>query len=313
MTSRIVVTGGCGFVGGPVVRRLVACGNEVTVYDDLSRGAETSLGPLRAHVPVIQGDIRDEALLRRTLGDANAEVVVHLAAMHFIPDCNSDPGACLSTNVSGTQQVLESLITCPTIQGFVFASTAAVYAPSLAPHRETSRLAPTDVYGGSKLAAEQLITAFSDRTGMPTGTARLFNVFGPGETNPHLIPTIIAQAHEGRVLSLGDLSTARDYVFTEDVAAAFDALVGAALGGRSETCNIGTGRQWTGTQVVGTVARELDLELEVKTDVSRTRLSDRPMLCADVTRARGQLGWAPTTTFEEGIRAAIEDPLRLTV
>jgi UDP-glucose 4-epimerase len=313
MTSRIVVTGGCGFVGVPVVRRLVACGNDVTVYDDLSRGSESSLGPLRADVRVIQGDIRDGSLLRRTLIDANAEVVVHLAAMHFIPDCNRDPEACLSINVSGTQQVLESLITCPTAEGFVFASTAAVYAPSLAPHHETSRLAPTDVYGSSKLAAEQLVTGFSERTGMPTGTARLFNVFGPGETNPHLIPTIIGQAREGRMLSLGDLSTARDYVFTEDVAAAFDALVNAARGGRNETCNIGTGRRWIGTEVVDTIARALDLELEVKMDISRTRLSDRPMLCADVSRARGQLGWAPTTTFEEGIRAAIEDPLRLTV
>lgn len=313
MTTRVVVTGGCGFVGVPVVRQLVTSGHEVTVYDDLSRGEQSSLGPLRAEVPVIAGDIRNGDLLQRTLNGARAEVVIHLAAMHFIPDCNRDPEACLSTNVFGTQRVLESLSACPTIQAFVFASTAAVYAPSLTPHSETSRLAPTDVYGSSKLAAEQLVTAFSERSRMPTGTARLFNVFGPGETNPHLIPTIISQAREGRMLSLGDLSTARDYVFTEDVARAFHDLMEAALRGQTEKCNIGTGRQWTGTEVVGAVAQELAVDLEVKMDVSRTRLSDRPMLCADATRARARLGWGPITKFEEGIRAAIKDPLRLTV
>jgi UDP-glucose 4-epimerase len=310
MTTRILVTGGCGFVGAPVVRHLVTRGDRVIVYDDLSRGGIDALDPVRADVRVLEGDVRDSATLQQALVHERIEVIVHLAAMHFIPSCNVDPEQCLSTNVLGTQAALDSVTACPTIRGFVLASTAAVYEPSPAPHRESGRLSPTDVYGNSKLAAEQLVSSFQRRTGMPTGTARLFNVYGPGETNPHLVPTIITQARRGSVLALGDLSTGRDYVFTEDVATAFGAFVEAVSEGRSELCNIGTGRRRTGDEVVGAIAAELGLDVKVERSASRMRSSDRPVLCADITRARERLGWVPTTTFAEGLRAAIDFPAR---
>ena len=128
------------------------------------------------------------------------------------------------------------------------ASTAAVYAPSEQPHDETSAIGPTDIYGLTKLWTEQLAELFHRKTGKPVGVARLFNVFGPGETNPHLIPTIVLQLQRGSELRLGNLRTKRDYVYVEDVARGLISLARDRLAGKSVTCNLGTGHQYDGAR-----------------------------------------------------------------
>ena len=310
MSLNVVVTGGCGFVGIPVIRQLAQEGYRVVAYDNLSRGSVEALGSLVSDVQVIIGDVRDGETFSKALVQQKADFVVHLAALHFIPDCNDDPQLCLSTNVLGTQTVLDAVAGCPSLCGLVLASTAAVYEPSPLPHHEDSRLAPSDVYGHSKLAAEQLADAFSARTNIPTAIARLFNVYGPGETNPHLIPTIISQARRGATLFLGDLSTSRDYVFTEDVATGIGRLLGAVAGGRSFICNLGTGKAHSGTEVVSAISRVMEMKLEIQLDSSRLRSSERPVLCADITSAARLLDWKPTTPFEIGLRGAAAGPFR---
>ncbi len=190
----------------------------------------------------------------------------------------------------------------------MYASTVAVYQPSVEPHRESARLAPTDVYGSSKLAGEQLVRWLGRRTGMPTGIARLSNVYGPDETNPHLIPVVISQAERGQVLALGNLSTRRDYVFTDDVARALAAFADMTLQGNSAVCNVGTGIARTGEEVVSTIGQALSRHLTIEVDPSRVRRSDRPVLCVDTANAADILGWRATTEFEDGIRQAISSP-----
>ncbi len=118
----------------------------------------------------------------------------------------------------------------------MLASTGAVYEPSTAAHHETSPLAPDDVYGHSKLWSEQAVRLWERRTGVACGVARLFNVVGPGETNPHLVPEIVAQAASGDELRLGNLDSRRDYVYVDDVASGLHALAGHAA-----TVNLGSG------------------------------------------------------------------------
>src|SRR5579875_893375 len=103
---RCLVTGGCGFVGSALVRRLLAESCEVVVVDDLSRGSAANLGPNRDQVQVVQADVTDG--LGPVLAAAAPEVVFHLAAMHFIPDCDADPVRCLQVNVEGTRAVLNA-------------------------------------------------------------------------------------------------------------------------------------------------------------------------------------------------------------
>lgn len=311
MPSKILVTGGCGFVGAPLVRLLADRGDEVLVYDDLSRGTTERLrGYLDDGVRLVVADVRDVVRLGEVLSEQRPELVVHLAAMHFIPDCDARPDSCLSTNVVGTQTVMDAIAASNPMPVLLYASSAAVYSPDPHPHRESeSRLAPTDVYGCSKLAGEQLVDAFAQRTGTACSMARLFNVYGPDETNPHLIPTVIRQAQVDDGLRLGNLTTRRDYVFTDDVARALALLGNATLDGLRAVCNVGTGEAHTGDEVVALVGKLLGKELTVLSDPERTRPSDRPVLCADVSRARELLGWAPEVAFEEGLKRTVERPV----
>jgi UDP-glucose 4-epimerase len=307
LKSRIVVTGGCGFVGACMSRDLVRQGHDVTVIDDLSVGSQENLGPEAAHIDLCVVDIRDRAAIARCLKRKRPDAVVHLAAVHFIPACESDPQGTLETNVGGTLGLLHACRHISSIGAVVLASTAAVYRPSSTPHREGDPLGPTDIYGATKLRMEQLGAQFHRETGMPLAVARLFNVFGPGETNPHLIPTIVEQAQHGDILHVGNLSTSRDYVHVEDVARALRTLLddGPRQGGI--TCNIGSEVAVDGQTLVRTIGRLLGRELSVRADPTRFRMSDRPHLCSDCSRARTVIRWSASTSLEEGLRSLLRE------
>ena len=306
----VLVTGGCGYVGSHVSLGLARAGHRVTVVDNLSLGSPENIRDgLPQPLPVAQVDVRDAEGLATVMERAEPEVVIHLAALHFIPACNRDPQQAIRVNVDGTQGVLKAAADAPSVVGVVVASTAAVYAPSDKAHSESSAIGPTDIYGLTKLWSEQLAELFGRSTGKAVGVARLFNVFGPGETNPHLIPTIVRQLQEGPELRLGNLSTKRDYIYVEDVARGLIALAHAVRGGQSLTCNLGTGRQYDGQEIIQTVARLMQRDVRLTTDAGRVRASDRPSLLSDPSRASEKLGWRAETTLEQGLERTLERPL----
>lgn len=305
---RCLVTGGCGFVGAALVRRLLAEGCEVVVVDDFSRGSRENLGPDLARVRVIEQDVT--AGLGGVFGSFQPQAVFHLAARHFIPDCDADPARCLRVNVGGTRSVLDAAAALREPASVVLASSAAVYAPADGPHREQEdSVGPIDVYGYSKLWAEELAAGFAARTGTGVAIVRLFNVFGPGETNAHLIPSLISQMKAGTPVRLGNLSSRRDYVFVDDVADALLRLARHGADGRSATVNVGSGRAYTGREVVETLAALAAADVAPVTDPGRLRPVDRPVLLADPTLAQKLVDWAPRTSLAEGLRAAWARPV----
>lgn len=305
---RCLVTGGCGFVGSALVRRLLAESYEVVVVDDMSRGSRENLGPDQDRVTVIQEDVTNG--LGHVFSAFRPQAVFHLAALHFIPDCDADPARCLRVNVDGTRSVLKAAAGLRDQVSLVLASSAAVYAPSDGPHQEQEdSLGPADVYGYSKQWTEDLATGFAARTGTAVGIARLFNVFGPGETNAHFIPSLICQMQAGKAVRLGNLSSKRDYVFVDDVADALLRLARYCDDGVSATVNVGTGRAYAGTEVVETLAGFGPDGVAPTTDPSRIRPVDRPTLLADPTLAQKLLDWTPRTGLVDGLRAAWERPV----
>jgi UDP-glucose 4-epimerase len=307
---RCLVTGGCGFVGSALVRRLLAESCEVVVVDDLSRGSAANLGPAQGRVTVVQQDVRGG--LGPVFASVRPQVVFHLAALHFIPDCDADPARCLQVNVDGTRAVIEATAALGHQASLVLASSAAVYAPVDGPLREQADpLGPLDVYGQSKRWAEELAADFAARTGMAAGIARLFNVFGPGETNAHLIPSLICQLKAGESVRLGNLSSRRDYVFVDDVADALLRLAWHARAGHSATVNVGSGRAYAGHEVVAAIAGLTPAlaGLAPAIDPGRLRPVDRPTLLADTTLAQKLLDWAPRTSLIDGLRAAWDAPV----
>ncbi|MDQ2811088.1 MAG: NAD-dependent epimerase/dehydratase family protein [Actinomycetota bacterium] len=307
---RCLVTGGCGFVGSALIRRLLAESCDVVVVDDLSRGSPQNLGPDRDQVTVVQEDVRNG--LGRILEFFQPQVIFHLAALHFIPDCDADPARCLQVNVDGTRAVLDATATLGLRASLVLASSAAVYAPADGPLREQEdSIGPVDVYGHSKRWAEELAAGFAARTGTAVGIARLFNVFGPGETNAHFIPSLICQLKAGELVRLGNLFSRRDYVFVDDVADALLRLARYTRDGRSATLNIGSGRAYTGHEVVKALAAFSSVLAggAPVIDPSRIRRVDRPMLLADPARAQKLLGWTPRTSLLDGLQAAWDCPV----
>jgi len=302
----VLVTGGCGFVGSRLVARLVDAGETVLALDDLSLGRPESLP---ASVELVVADVRDTDAVAELVAVHRPRAVLHLAAIHFVPACNSDPPAALSVNVVGTQSLLTALERAHLPDALVLASTGAVYEPSPHPHREDSPLAPDDVYGLSKLRAEQAARLMHRRTGAPVAVARLFNVVGPGETNPHLVPEIVTQARRGGELRLGNLDTRRDYVYVDDVAQGLHKLAEAVPHEGLATLNLGAGRAVDGHELIELIGELVGRRLTVTGDPERTRHSDRPVLESDPSAARELLGWEATTSLRAALAAAVERPL----
>jgi len=305
----MLVVGGAGFVGHHLVPRLLADDHDVVVIDNLSRGSLERFGPHLgdARLGLVRGDVTDAVLVREIVAEVRPAVVFHLAAIHFIPYCDAHPSETLLVNVVGTQLVLDALALVPDAR-LVFASTADVYAPSAAPHREDDPITTGGVYGASKRSCEDLLAIARRRDpARRLLAARLFNVFGPGETNPHVLPDILAQVREGGALRLGNLDARRDYVHARDVA---DALVRLGTYDGGETVfNVGTGVGTSVRELVAALGKVLDRSLRIEQDPAKLRPVERMHLVADATRARRELGWTPRLGLHDGLRDLVTHEL----
>ena len=293
----VLVTGAAGFIGSALCARIRSTGHRVVAYDNLSRGRRELLPQGTA---LVEADIRDVRRLQETVAAFSPDCVVHLAALHFIPDCIARPEETLDVNVAGTRRVLDA---CrgSSVRSFVFASSGAVYAPSDDPCVEDDTpIGPLEVYGESKVAAETLVAAFHAETGIPTRILRLFNAIGRNETNPHVVPHILESLQASDVIRLGDVTPRRDYIDTRDVAAAILAAAEGATG--SGVWNVGTGIAWSVKDVVDLLGRILGRAIRIVQEPSRMRPSERMLLAADIGRIRGAAGWAPRLSLEESLK-----------
>jgi UDP-glucose 4-epimerase len=292
----VLVTGGAGFIGSAVCERFRSIGHPVVAYDNLERGRREYLP---RDVRVIDGDIRDAARLKEAISTTRPDCVVHLAAMHFIPDCIARPRDTMDVNVEGTVRVIES---CrgSSVRGFLFASSAAVYAPTDHPCVEDETpLRPLEVYGESKLAAERLVGAFHEETGMATTILRLFNAIGRYETNPHVVPHIFESLQTSDAIELGNIEPRRDYIDRRDVAEAVVAATDTSDGHR--VFNVGTGVTHSVRDIVTLLGRILGRTIEVVQEPSRLRASERMLLAANIEKIRRATAWTPRISLEDAL------------
>jgi UDP-glucose 4-epimerase len=294
MGMRILVTGGAGFVGSHLVERLRSVGEELHVIDDLSRGRAAWLAP---DVAFSELDVRDVSGVTDVISRFRPTHVVHLAALHFIPAVDEAPNLARSINVDGTRALLDALQESPPEQ-LVFASTAAVYPNVAGPISEAHELGPIDLYGETKVEGESMLRDFAELTGAGAVVARLFNVIGRRETNPHVLPEIVDQLAGGASsIKLGALDPRRDYVNAADVAAALDVLLRRSSEGVA-VFNVGTGCGTSVREIVDTCSEILGRKVTIEHDPSRVRTVDRLELLADASLLRERTGWAPQWTLE---------------
>jgi len=310
---RVLVTGGAGYIGSVIAARLIAHGDSVVVYDDLSRGHRAAVAP---QATFVQGDVRAADLLRHTLATHQCDAVVHMAALAEVAESVAHPERYRSVNLDGTRAVAAAAIAAG-VHRIVFSSTAAVYgAPARTPLRENDATVPTNPYGETKLAAEGALREAAAASGgrLSYLALRYFNACGAdgslGEDHhpeTHLIPIALRATQADEVLSVfgndyptPDGTCVRDYVHVIDLAEAhIAALSGPPL---NTALNLGTGSGSSVLEVLATVGAVTGRR--VRYAVAARRPGDPPVLVASAERARDLLGWQPTRTLTDAVRDA---------
>jgi UDP-glucose 4-epimerase len=308
--TKVLVTGGAGFIGSRVVPRLEQLGVQQVVVDNLYVGIPLPDG--RDGVVPVEADIRDRDAMRAIFAEHRPEAILHLAAVHHIPTCEREPHLAFDVNVMGTQTLLD-VATEAGVRDIVFTSSGAVYQWKDGPLQEAST--PTganDVYSITKLSGEYQVAGWAGRTGGRAHVGRLFNTIGTGDPNGHLIPDLLSQltAGEGEsvTVKLGNTKPKRDYIHVDDVADAFVALLaGLPKGEPVEYFNICTGNELSVAELVEQMGELLGLAVTIESDPTRFRKIDRLQQLGAPGRIAAERGWQAEIPAREALARIMAD------
>ena len=305
MAMNVLVTGGAGFIGSHLVTRLVRDGHSVRVLDNLTTGKRENLAEVAGDVDLHVGDIRDEGAVARAA--EGRELVFHEAAIVSVPYSVEHPRETHAVNVQGTLNVALAARDAGA-RRIVFASSAAVYGeePEL-PKRETHVPRPVSPYGVEKITGEHYLQAFSRVYGLESVCLRYFNVFGPRQ-DPSSAYSGVISIFADRVLRgapitiFGDGSASRDFVFVDNVVAA-NVLAGTRAGVSGRSFNVALGERTTLLELAAAVGEACEATPAIV--FAPERLGDVRDSVADISRAREELGYAPTASLRDGLRALV--------
>jgi UDP-glucose 4-epimerase len=310
--TRVLITGGAGFIGHHLAIAWRRAGAEVVILDNFRTGKRENIAAIHKTVGtegvrVIEGSITKRAAVREAI--AGCQVVHHLAAQVSVPESVEKPEECVEINVLGTFNVLDAA-RAEGASRVVFSSSAAVYGDDpRSPKTEDMTPAPKSPYGVTKLDGEYYLKMYAEMHGLPTVSLRYFNVFGPRQDPRSVyaaaVPIFIERAlKNARIVVYGDGLQTRDFVFVEDVARA-NMLAATHPGvGRGEVFNVAQGGKTTIGDLVATVraltgsASEVVHEPERAGDIKHSR--------ASIERITAALGFAPKVSLDEGLRQSID-------
>lgn len=318
-----LITGGAGFIGSAVVRRLVRAGASVLVVDKLTyAGNLESLTPVATapNFSFLQADICDSAAMQAAFARAKPDIVMHLAAESHVDRSIDGPGAFVETNVVGTFRLLDAALgwyraldeAARARFRFHHVSTDEVFGALGAAglFTETTPYAPRSPYSASKAASDHLVRAWGETYGLPVVLSNCSNNYGPYQFPEKLIPLMILNALGGKPLPVyGKGENVRDWIYVDDHA---EGLIDVATKGKpGETYLLGGRAERKNIDVVHTLCRFLDRLAPRDQPYERliTFVTDRPghdhryaINCAKIER---DLGWRPRTTFETGLEQTV--------
>jgi UDP-glucuronate 4-epimerase len=304
--DRVLVTGAAGFIGSTLVDRLLAEGREVVGYDSFDpfypeeqkrRNLAAALRSASFHLE--RGDVRDAAVVDRLFAAGGFQAVVHLAALAGVRPSLERPAVYADVNVHGTAVLLQAAA-AQGVPHFVFASSSSVYGEREdGPFRESDPVErPISPYAATKRAGELVAHTFHHAHGLSVTCARIFTAYGPRQRPDLAIRKFAERMRRGEKVPIyGDGHSLRDFTFVDDLVdglvRALDRDLGFAI------LNLGAGRQVSVLEVVKLLEQELSLTAEI--EWLPAQMGDVRRTWADIGAARQALGYAPRTSFEEGI------------
>jgi UDP-glucose 4-epimerase len=303
---KYLITGGAGFIGSNLARKLVAQGADVVILDNFSTGKVENLDDLKDKVRVVEGNICDLDVVRAATD--GADYVLHHAAVVSVPRSVKDPLTTNAVNVDGTLNCLIAARDAG-VKRFVFAASSSAYGDSeKLPKREDMPSKPLSPYGVAKLVGEMYCRVFNDVYGLETVSLRYFNIFGPFQdpTSQYaaVVPIFITSLLAGKSpVVYGDGEQSRDFTFVDNaVQANLLALTSEKAPGR--VINVACGTRFTLNRLV-TDLKEL-LGSSVDAEYTDPRTGDIKHSQGDITAARELLGYDPEVSFEEGLKRTVD-------
>lgn len=303
--AKYLVTGGAGFIGSNIVEELVHRKEDVRVLDSFITGKRENLSPFIGKIEVIEGDIRDKAILQKAMN--GVDFVIHQAALRSVPKSVDDPFTTNDINVFGTLNLLMAAKNAG-VKRVVYASSSSAYGDTKKfPQKESDLASPISPYGVSKLAAENYCITFAKTYGLETVSLRYFNVFGPRQ-NPEskysaVIPAFLFNIMKGESPVVEwDGKQSRDFTYVGNVVRAnLKACVTPNISG--EVFNVACG---TTTSIIG-IVKELNriLNTDVKPAYAPKRKGDARKTRADISKMKRLLKIGKIVQFEEGLNLTV--------
>jgi UDP-glucose 4-epimerase len=304
--GRYLVTGGAGFIGSHIVKRLVDDGQFVRVVDNLATGNETRLNEVRAKIDFFNGDLADEAIARTAV--EGIDFVVHQAAIPSVQRSLRDPVATNRANVVATLNLLESARQLG-VRRFIYAASSSAYGDTeVLPKHEDMPANPRSPYALQKFVGERYCKLYFELYGLETVSLRYFNVFGPGQDPDSeysaVIPKFVSAILCKRPITIhGDGEQSRDFTYVDNVVEA-NLLAIASTQARGMICNIGCGERISLNRLVKSIEKRLRAKAEPI--YGPTKPGDVKHSLADLSRANAVLSYHPKITFEEGLDRTVE-------
>ena len=301
---RIFITGGAGFIGIHLCKKLLELNHDVTVYDNFSNSLQENFdSEINQKVTVVSGDILDISKLVTSM--QNHEIVIHLAAQISVPESVKNPKLTFDVNVNGTHNVLES---CKKnkISKIIAASTAAVYqnVSEKIILNESSLTEPSSPYGSSKLEMENMINDFTQTHNVNAMILRLFNVYGIGQSPEYagVITKFLSDIKSNNSLTIfGDGSQTRDFVHVNDVVSAIILSIDSSNFG---LYNVATGKSVTILDLAHLLIEQSKKKLDVVFEEQQK--GDIKFSHASISKINQNLAFSPRYTITEGIKSLIK-------
>jgi nucleoside-diphosphate-sugar epimerase len=304
--SLCLVTGGAGFIGSHIVRRLLEKGRRVRVLDDLSTGKRANLAEVADRIEFVEGDICDVPTVERCT--QGVEVVFHLAARGSVPRSVAEPRPTNDINITGTLNLLIAAHAAGA-RRFVYSASSSAYGDTpVMPKTVDLRPLPMSPYAVSKLASELYCTVWRQVYGLQTISLRYFNVFGPRQ-DPQGAYAAVIPAFVSRMLRAqrptiyGDGEQSRDFCFIENVVTA-NMLAAEAPETHGEVLNVACGERITLNAIVADINKLLGTDLQP--EYQPARAGDVKHSLADIAETQRVLGYAAKVMFPEGLRRSID-------